>query len=188
MRHIFLRYLNTPGFILLILLGVAVQTSLFSYYPFIYLQPDVVLLGIIWLALKRGFVEGGVLTLICSQISEIHSSAPSGYFLVTYMCIYLLMRVYYRYFLLSNYPSLIALTLLTFVFWKLLGLGFLHLMGLSANQWQFTFSLLLPGAVMEGAIAIWLYKGFEYFDWKTFKDPRAQRSEYDDYQLNLEEM
>ena len=48
MTRILLRFFNAPGLILLTLLGMAVQTSLFSFWPLTYLQPDVVLLVVIW--------------------------------------------------------------------------------------------------------------------------------------------
>src|SRR5262245_36686835 len=97
MTRILLRYLNFPALVLLVILGVAIQTSLFASYPFLYLQPDFVLLAVMWCALHRGFSEGGALTLIFAEIAEAHSAAPQGIFLASYMAIYLLVRFAARF-------------------------------------------------------------------------------------------
>ena len=64
MTRLLLRSLNSPALVLLALLGIAIQTSLFSFWPLSYVQPDIVLLLVIWCALRRQFFEGGVITLI----------------------------------------------------------------------------------------------------------------------------
>lgn len=175
MTRIFLRYFNAPGLILLAIAAIAVQTSLFNIYPFIYLQPDLILLFVLWVALKREFIEGGILTLILAQLAEIHSSAPAGMYFTTYMLIYLIVKGLARYIMIASLTSMLGLTLFASIFWKLSGLGLLHLLGLSDNQWRHTLALLLPGAVMEVVVATWVYRWLDRYDWKTFKDPRARQ-------------
>src|SRR5690606_22590765 len=114
-----LRALNPFFFILLMAIGVALQTSLFNSYPFLYLQPDIVLFGVIWCALKRGFVEGGILTLVFSNMAELHSSTPQGLFLLCYMVVYLTVRTLARYFLIPNLSAMVMLTLGASVVWKI---------------------------------------------------------------------
>jgi hypothetical protein len=174
MTRLLLRWLNPIGFILLIMLGVAIQTSFFNSYPLLYLQPDVVLIAVIWCAFRRGFTEGGILALILANIAEIHSSAPSGLFMMSYISVYLLVRLTWKLFVIPNVSSLIMLTLAASVFWKLEYLGILYLLGWASNQWRHTLVLLLPGAVMEGIVSIWLYRWFEKFDLITFKNMRSQ--------------
>lgn len=185
MTRLLLRALNAPALIILAAIGVALQTSLFASYPFLYLQPDVVLIAVIWCALRRNFAEGGIITLILANITEIHSASPSGVFMIGYMSVYLLVRLASRLFVIPNLVSLIIVTLGSSIFWKLETLGVLHLMGVSTNQWRHTLVLLFPGAVMTGATAIWIYRWLEQFDWATYKNARAQLLE-DELQLEGE--
>ena len=72
MTRLILRALNAPLLLLLVTLGVAALSSLFTEYPLIYLQPNLVLIAVIWCALRRPFIEGGILTLIIAENAEIH--------------------------------------------------------------------------------------------------------------------
>jgi hypothetical protein len=184
MTRLFLSAINAPALILLAAIGVAIQTSLFNSYPLEYLQPDLILLLVIWCGLKREFAEGGILTLILANIAEIHSAVPQGGFLVTYMTLYLLIRSISRLFVIPNLSALIILTLAASVYWKLALLGVLHLLGLSDNQWQHTLIFLLPGAVMQGALGIWVYRWLEQFDLMTFKNERDRSALEDELQLD----
>lgn len=186
MIRLVLRAINSPALILLFTIGVAIQTSLFATYPLMYLQPDVILLAVVWFSLRRGFTEGGVLTLILSNIAEVHSSAPQGLFMIAYMAIYLLVRLLSKLLVISHSSSVILLTLGASVVWKLTTLGVLHLMGLGANQWRHTLVLLLPGAVMVGVTAIWMYRFLEWFDWVTYKNAKARQMLEDELLLDGE--
>jgi hypothetical protein len=186
MTRLLLRALNAPALLLLVAIGVAIQTSLFASYPFLYLQPDAVLLGVIWCALRRGFIEGGILTLVMANVAEVHSASPQGVFLIAYMAVYLCVRVSARVFVMPGLVSLVLVTLASSVFWKLACLGILHLLGVAGSQWRHTLALLFPGAVMEGAVAIWVYKWLEKFDWATYKSARARQILEDELQLEGE--
>lgn len=179
MTHFLLRFSNFPILLLIVIFGIALQSSLFASYPLLYLQPDIVLITVVWVALKRRFFEGGVLTLLFALISESHSGAPQGVFMSSYMAIYLLIRASASYFLITKLSSIILLTLFASIIWKLIGLFILHLLNESVNQWRHTLSLMLPGAVMEGVVGIWIYRWLDQFDWVTFKNPRA-REAYED--------
>lgn len=186
MRKTALWYLNFPVFVLLIAIGIAFQSSLFNAYPFNYLQPDIILLAVIWCALRRGFAEGGALTLIFANIAELHSSAPQGLFMITYMLVYLAGRGISHLFVIPNLSSLVMVTFGASIFWKLSYLFVLYLLDLAGNQWRHTLILLFPGAVMEGVIAVWVYRWLDRFDTLTFKDPRALASMEGELQLEHE--
>ena len=174
MKQLVLQFFNPPIFFLLVVLGVVLQTSLFNAYPLIYLQPDLVLICVVWCALQRTFFEGGVLVLLFSQIAEIHSSAPQGMFMCGYMAVFLIVRVLARLLVLGRLATWIQLVLFASVFWKLLSLFFVSLMGLAANQWKHTLVLLMPGAVMDGIVSIWLFRFLYRFDRSTYKAPVTQ--------------
>src|SRR4051812_24788389 len=143
-----LRAFNGPALILLVMLGVALQTSLFNSYPLMYLQPDLVIIAVIWCALRRDFFEGGVLTLIFARIAELHSSAPAGVFLITYMSVYLLGRLTNKLFVTPTPQALVMMTMGASIFWKAEYMGVLHALGASHNQWRHAIVLLPFGAVM----------------------------------------
>jgi cell shape-determining protein MreD len=183
-NRIVLRWLNAPGLVLLTLIGVALQTSLFNSYPFNYLQPDVVLIAVFWCALRRDFAEGGILTLIFGEITEVHTAAPSGLFLISYMVVFLLGRLAARYLVIPNLSSMVLLTMAASASWKLTYIFVLYLLGESSNQWRHLIVLLLPGAVTAGVASIWLYRGLERFDRLTFKDPHSRASIDDELELD----
>lgn len=187
MNRIILRWLNAPIFVLLVMVGVAIQTSLFNSYPFNYLQPDVVLIAVFWCAQRRGFIEGGILTLIVAEIAEAHTAAPQGVFLISYMVVYLLGRSATRYLVIPNLSSLVLLTMGASVVWKSTYLFVLYLLGEATNQGRHFIVLLLPGAVMAGVTAIWIYRWLEQFDRMTFKDPKTQASLEDELRLETDE-
>ena len=186
MTRLLLRALNAPILILFVLIGVALQSSLFNSWPFYYVQPDVVLLVVIWCALRRGFGEGGIVTLIISEIAELHSAAPQGLFLITYMSIYLCVRFASRFLVIPSLFSLAMITLLSSVGWKLLDLLVLSLLGTGSNQLRHTFTFLFLGAAVEGIFSLWLFKILDRFDWMTFKNHRAHQVLEDELQLDSE--
>jgi hypothetical protein len=187
MNRILLRLFYYPGLILLTLIAIAIQTSLFSFWPLPYLQPDIVLLVVIWMALKRGFFGGGMVTLIISDFSELHSAAPQGMYFITYMTVFLCVRGLVRLIVIPNVHSLIMLTLFVSIFWKLQCLGILHLLGSGSNQWRHTLLYLFPGAVIEGLLSTWVYRGLDKYDWITFKAVRKEHASYtsDEYEDDL---
>ncbi|MBI2711380.1 MAG: hypothetical protein HYX41_00760 [Bdellovibrio sp.] len=186
MTRLLLRALNAPILILFVLIGVALQSSLFSSWPLSYFQPDVVLLVVIWCALRRGFGEGGVLTLVVGEIAELHTAAPQGLFLITYMGIYLCVRFASRFVVIPSLFSLAMITLFSSVAWKLFILIVLSLLGTGSNQLRHTFTFLFLGAAVEGIFSLWFFKVLDRFDWLTFKNHRAHQVLEDELQLDSE--
>lgn len=186
MIRLFLRAANAPAFVILVAIGIAIQTSLFNSYPLSYLQPDVVLIAVVWCGLRRSFSEGGTLTLIFAEIAEIHSSAPQGILLLSYIIIFLLVRLSDRILVIPRLSSYVILTLACSILWKFTYLIELRLLGIGANQWKHMLSLLFPGAVMEGVFGIWIYRWLDRFDWHTFKNLRARQALEDEMQLDSE--
>ncbi|MEO5970095.1 MAG: hypothetical protein ABIQ95_09220 [Bdellovibrionia bacterium] len=186
MTRLILRLLNAPFLILIVAIGIALQSSLFCTWPLIYLQPDVILPVVVWCALKRNFDEGGIITLIIANMGEIHSAAPSGIFLLSYMIVYLLVRAASRYFVIQSLISFAVVTLISSAGWTLIGQLILYLLGISASQWKHTLTFMLLGACIEGVFSIWAFKWLEKFDWSTFKNLRAEQAMEDELQLNNE--
>lgn len=186
MTRLLLRALNAPILILFVAFGIALQSSLFTSWPLSYLQPDVVLLVVIWCALRRGFGEGGLITLVISEIAELHSAAPQGLFMITYMAIFLSVRFASRFVVIPSLFSLAMITLVSSVVWKLFNLIVLSLLGTGTNQLRHTFTFLFLGAAVEGIFSLWIFKVLDRFDWITFKNHRAHQVLEGELQLDSE--
>ena len=180
MLSIILRALNAPGLLLITAIGVAIQTSLFAWWPLTYIQPDIVLLLVIWCALRRSFTEGGILTLLLSNIAEIHSGSSRGLLLIAYMIVYLGVRLSSRMFVIPDLAAYVIVTLFASIGWKLSVLSVLQLLGVGANQWRHTLLNLFPGAVVEGLLSFQIYQWFERFDLATFKRPPTEQASLGD--------
>ncbi len=186
MTRLLLKWLNAPLFVLLLAYSVALQTTLFMPSPIHYFQPDVVLIAVIWCALHRDFTEGGILTLISGNIAEIHSSAPQGLLMLTYLVIFLGVRLASRLLVIPSRTSLVALTLVTSVFFKFGYISVLYLLGTGSNQWRHLFTLLIPGALSTGLFGHWLFPLLERYDWVTFKNRKSEQLLGDEIRLEGE--
>lgn len=187
MTRLLLRILNTPALILLTLIGIAIQSSLFSFWIFHYIQPDVALLVIVWVALRRDFTEGGMITLIIGNICEIHSASPQGYFMIIYMMIYLAVRGASHVLVIPHLSSYVLVGLIATFFSKIIGIAILGLLGTSTLLWQHILLFVVPGTLINGLVGHWVFQGLEKFDWVTFKNIRAEQALEDELQLELGE-
>jgi hypothetical protein len=174
-RSLLLRFLNAPFFVLIVAACVALQSTLFNSYPLWYFQPDLVLIAVIWCALRRTFTEGGILVLIFATIVETHSSAPAGFFLTVYMAIFLGIRVFSRFFVISQFASLLIVTIGAAFAWKLLVLTVLGTLDHAGSQIHHFFITVLPFAAMEGLMGFWAYKLLDAFDRSTTKSERSRQ-------------
>lgn len=169
MNRAILRFLNSPILVFFTLLGVAIQTSFFTFWILPYLQPDLVLLIVLWCALRRSFAEGGALTLILANVAEIHSASPRGLYLITYMLIYLLVRWSARILVIRDVKAFQILTVMTSLGSKIFSLGIVYLLGISIGKWDHTLRFIIPGALMNGLMSQWIFHGLNRFDQKTYK-------------------
>ena len=174
MTKTLVKLFNLPGLLLMALAAIGVQTSFFHLGVIHYLQPDFVLIFIIWAALRRSFWEGGWITLILSDFAELHSAAPQGTFMATYMTIFLGIRWFSRMSVIPNLYSLVTVTLFTSMIWKLLHLGLLYTLGAPTATWKHTLLYLFPGAFAEGLLGMGLYRWLDFYDSVTFKSPRRE--------------
>lgn len=177
MKRLLLRGLNAPVLVLLALVAIAIQTSLFAYWPLNYIQPDIVLLLTLWCAFRRNFAEGGILTLIFAHVAEIHSSVPQGLFLTIYMLIYLLIRGTSRFFVVPDLFLMAVITLFSSIFVKISGAMYIYFLRGTSHPWLNSAFLLFPGAAAEGIASIWVYRWLHRFDQMTFKSRQIDDSD-----------
>ena len=187
MIRIILRALNGPILVILLAIGIALQSSLFHSWPLHYFQPDLVLIVVLWCALKRGFEEGGIITLILANISEAHSSVPQGIFLINYMTIYLLMRASSRLILVPTLFSFAFITACASILWKITAWFVLYLLGSTLASGKHALTATILGAFIEGIFAFVFYGWFEKFDWMTFKSIRPEHALEEELQYRYDE-
>ena len=172
MNRLLLRTLNAPIFVLLVALSVAIQSSLFRSEFLSILQPDFVVIAVIWCGLRRSFTEAAILTLIFGEIAEIHSSSPQGILTLCYVGVLLLSMASLKLLVLKGRRSWVLVSLIGSVLWKGLFLGLLYLLDLIDNQWRHTLILLIPGALSTAGFSYVLFRYLEKFDdwsWKSEK-------------------
>ena len=187
MIRILLRALNGPILILILAFGIALQSAVFHLWPLRYFQPDLVLIAVLWCALRRGFDEGGIVTLILANIAEVHSSVPQGIFLISYVSIYLLMRASSRLIIIPSVISFAIIASLASILWKIAVFFVLYLLGTPLSLGKFSITSFFLGALIEGVFAFVLYGWLERFDWITFKSIKAEQALEEELQYKYEE-
>ncbi len=181
-----LKFLNTPGMIFITLIFLTIQSTLFTNKALAFFQPDAVLFLVLWVAMKREFAEGGVLTLIFGYCVELQSAAPSGLFLCNYMLIFLTTHFLYKNFHILNRRTMIMVGMTSGVFSRLNILFILYLMNKADNQWFHTLQLIPPTALVHGIIVIPIFQFLNRFDNWTMKNPEAEHRYERDFYLDEE--
>lgn len=179
MSRIIFRILNIPGLIVLLAIAVAIQTSLFNFWPVHYFQPDSILIFVIWCALKRKFIEGGAMSLVFANIGELHSSAPQGIMLLNYVLIFLTIRFLARWIVLPSLSAVTVLAAFASIAWKVLIALSLKLLAGMTISWHQPIAYVIPGALSEAGLAFFGFKLLEKWDWITFKTRRADHDDYE---------
>ena len=186
MKARLLKALNVPGLIMIALISLALQSTLFSNATLAFFQPDIIVFLVLWVAMKRTFGEGGVLTLVFGYIVELKSAAPRGLFLTNYMFLYLIARFLYKNFQVSNRRTLIMVGISAALFSQLDILFILFLLNKADNQWFHTLQLLAPTAIVHGTLIPIVFRGLYKFDFITLKNPEAEHRYERDFYLDEE--
>lgn len=186
MKARILKLLNGPGLLLIALGMMTLQSTFFNSYPIIFFQPDGVLLMLLWIGMRREFVEGGVLSLLLGYLSELHSAAPAGLFMVQAMTTFLIVHFFNYQFQVLNKRSLLLVGALSSVFSHLLILFVLFLLNKADNQWLSTLRLLAPSAIVHAFLIGPVFKFFHRFDHWTLKNPNAEHQHERDFYLDEE--
>ena len=179
-----LKALNIPGLIVIALLALALQGTLFTNSTIAFFQPDIIILIVLWMAMKREFTEGGILTLILGYLVELKSAAPRGLFLTKSMFLFLIARFLYKQFQVLNTRTLMLIGISAALFSQLNILFILYLLNKSDNQWFHTLQLLAPTAIVHGIIIIPVFKLLAKFDFWTLKSPEAEHRYERDFYLD----
>ena len=181
-----LKALNTPGLIFVALIFLTIQSTLFTNRTLAFFQPDAVMFLVLWVAMKREFAEGGVLTLLFGYSVELQSAAPAGLFLCNYMFLFLLAHMLYRNFHILNKRALVLVGMSAGILSRIDILFILYLLNKADNQWFHTIQLLAPTAIVHGALIIPIFTFLHRFDIWTLKNPDAEHRYERDFYLDEE--
>jgi cell shape-determining protein MreD len=181
-----LRALNSPLLLILMMIAVALQSSLFTSGWMRHFQPDFVLILVVWLGLRRGFMEGGIMTLLLANLNEVHTAAPQGLFLISYMLVYFAVRITSRLFVIPNLFSYSLLTGGYAIFFRIICMIILYLLGSFSFHWGYGLSSLILTAITQTVFSRWIFRWLERFDWFTYKNSKAARVMDEELQLEGE--
>ena len=168
------RGLNALLFVLLALLLAAIQSVVLKMPIFSWLSLDLLLVLVVYLSLTHQVLEGIFLVLWIGRVAEIHSSAPSGIFVTTYLALFLLIFFTKELLLVSNKFSTILLTMGGGFFWKLAFLLLALRYGIFQNIWKSTLELFLPFIFSLAVSARPLFSLFQKIDLWTKYDRNAE--------------
>lgn len=187
MTKLLLSFLNAPALLIIVAWGIGLQTTLFQGGIVAYFQPDVVLIATLWFALRRSFTEGGILTLVAAYLTELHTAAPRGLFLILYLTVFFVIRGASRYIVLQGRTRHTLVTLLFSGLTKIYIIAILSSLGVDTlGQWRHFASFAIPTAIGNGMLAYWAFHWLDRFDWVTYKNPRARRAIEDELELTDE--
>lgn len=186
MTRLILWALNPVFFSLMVVLAVGLQSAIFADYPLNLLQPNIVLLTVIWCALRRGFFEGGLLTLIFAYVAELHSASPQGAFLILYMAIYLLLRLAIAVLVVPTEGALVGLTLAISTIEKMILIFLFRTLVIPLGDWKEHLFTGVMGALVNASLGAWVFKWLDRFDWVTYKNAKARQLLENDLYLSGE--
>ncbi len=186
MKARLLKMLNVPGLIFIALFALSLQGTLFMNTTVAFFQPDIILFLVLWVAMKREFNEGGLLTLTFAYLMELKSGAPKGLFLTNYMVIFLIARFLYKNFQVINKRALIMIGISAALFSQLNILFILYLLNKASNQWFHSLQLLAPTMIVHGALIPIVFRLLYRFDFWTLKNPEAEHRYERDFYLDEE--
>ena len=187
MNRLLLRTLNPLLFLGISLLGLAIQSSLFRWSILSWAQPDLMIILVIWLALKRDFGEGGVLTLLLASIAEIHSAAPRGILLLHAMVVFLGVCSLTKYFVVGKVRQWIILTALCSILWSISNETVLFLLRGTFTPLGYALTALFQKMIATSVFSYWAYPLLDRFDILTHKKREGVNRLEDDIQIFEEE-
>jgi len=186
MKARLLKLSNFPGILVIALFALTLQSTLLYLPSIAFFQPDLLIFFVLWVATKRTFIEGGILTLSFGYLAELYSAAPQGFYLCTYMAMYFIARVLYQQFQISNKKVLVLVGIGFSVILRMITLFILFLLNRSENVWHHTLQLLAPTILSHAVLIIYIFRILQQFDNWSLKNPDAERHHERNFHLDEE--
>ena len=147
------RGLNFLLVALLCLLLCAFQSVILKLSAISWLELDMLLLVVVYLSLHRGFIEGALLVALVGRIAELHSGAPVGILIGSYMAVFLAILFTKEVFLVGTSFSSIILSVTGGLIWKLAFLILAQRYGILSNVWRASLEYLVPFLLSLGVFS-----------------------------------
>lgn len=186
MKARILKAINAPVMVLLSLLLLTLQSTLFMHPWLRFFQPDLVLFLVLWVAIKRDFVEGGLLVLAFGYCVELFSGAPRGMFLLVFTLIFFATRMLNQNFQILSRQGILYLGVGASLVSKVLVLAVMAWVEKGENKWFHTLQMLAPTAIVHGALVGLFFRFFYRVDDFTLKNPDAEHRYESEFYLDEE--
>ncbi len=186
MRAWILRKLNIPGILFFSACGLMIQSTMFGVGILRYLQPDFVLLIVLWLSLKRSLNEGAIFVLILGYLAELSTSAPRGLLMSVYFSIFLAARLVHQQLQVIRPKTLALVSGVCGVMSKIGILFILYLLNKAENQALMTLKLVIPHGIVQALLGPFAFQFLLRFDQWTLKAPGSYQQYHQDHQLDEE--
>lgn len=182
MYRVFFRRLNLVIYLLIAAGAAILQSTVFHYWPFNYLHPDVVFVMAVYFGYRRSLVEGSLLTILASLVMQAHSGAGHHFLLTTYVYVFLCAHLLSRFFVIKKAVAAAGMGAALFALKQVGILVLLGLQGRLQNAAQHLLLHFVPSLAVQAAILPILFEAFHRLDLRTWADAHAE----DDYDLNKE--
>ncbi len=167
-------------YLVIVVIGTLVSTTVFQYEPFHIMHPDFLMILAVYLGFRRSIAEGAFLLAVASLIVKSHSSSSESFLLVIYLYSFAITKGLSK---IITQPTKVTLILVLCMLTICSKLGLILLWGLSGKAGNAYFHLLvtaIPQAIATSVVAFFLVELFAYIDRRTFKDLHAE----DEYDIN----
>ncbi|HRK02960.1 MAG TPA: hypothetical protein PLH57_09875, partial [Oligoflexia bacterium] len=171
-------------FIFIAILGVTVQSTVFSYFPIHYLQPDLLLIMCVYAGFHRNNIEGGIFAILCAMIAENNSTAAESYSLVVYVFVFVISKILSRAVVVPDLMTSTGIVAGLSLFKKLVLLALLAHAGKFWNSFESFLIYLIPGVAVQAALTPVVFTWLNRVDLRTYKDSHAD----DEYQFSNREL
>lgn len=150
MRRELFHSINIGIIVLCGLLFCTIQTVLLRTDLLSLINLDLILLLTLYIGLKRPILEGTLLVLVISHFAEIHSGAPAGLLMSSYLFCYAATVLTREFFLMESGFSIILLGVSGGLLWKFVFLVLCYFMEILPNLWKPSLLYLPPYLVALG--------------------------------------
>lgn len=158
-------YLLNIFLILLFAVFACALQSVFLKLNFIsWLHLDILLLIVVYLALHRNLIEGGMITVIIARLVEVNSGSPAGLMISCYLIVFLTTLFSREMFLLGTSVSTIILAMLGGLIWKLSLFLITAFLGILPDVWRSLLIFLIPSLIALGIFITPVFSILEKID------------------------
>lgn len=152
MRREIYHWLNVVALFVIALLICNLQTVLLKLPFFTWIGVDLILLLVAYLGLKRGLIEGTLITVVIGRIAEIHSGSPAGYVTSCYLVVFAVTVLTREFFIMESPFSIVVLGLVSGLTWKAAFLILAYRADIFENVWKTSLIVLIPHLVSQALL------------------------------------